>query len=89
MRLGLEEWPWSRATGLNRDTMTAGLHELDTLEGAPAKRVRKAGGRRRRIVETDPTLVIDLDALINSATRGDPESPLRGTSNSTLKLAAA
>ena len=31
----------------------------------------------------------DLDALINPVTRGDPESPLRWTSKSAEKLAAA
>jgi len=34
-----------------------------------------------------PTLLSDLDALVEPATRGDPESPLRWTCKSTRKLA--
>ncbi len=79
----------SRATGLTRDTVTAGLQELDNPEAVPVNRIRKAGGGRRRLVDKDPTLLADLDALINPATRGDPESALRWISKSTQKLAAA
>jgi Rhodopirellula transposase DDE domain len=37
----------------------------------------------------DPTLVRDLEALIEPTTRGDPESPLRWTCKSTRNLAEA
>jgi hypothetical protein len=39
-------------------------------------------------VQTDPTLVIDLESLVDPVTRGDPESPLRWTCKSKDKLAA-
>jgi Rhodopirellula transposase DDE domain len=39
--------------------------------------------------ETDPQLVKDLQKLVESSTRGDPESPLLWTSKSTTKLAEA
>src|SRR5258708_16592585 len=35
----------------------------------------------------DPTLIVDLEALVESATRGDPQSSLRWTSKSTRELA--
>jgi hypothetical protein len=38
---------------------------------------------------SDPTLVRDLEALIEPTTRGDPMSPLRWTCKSTRQLAAA
>ena len=41
------------------------------------------------MVETDPLVVEDLDRLIDPATRGDPESPLRWTSKSLGKLRVA
>ena len=39
------------------------------------------------MVDTDATLLSDLDNLIEPTTRGDPESPLRWTCKSTRKLA--
>jgi Rhodopirellula transposase DDE domain len=41
------------------------------------------------VVELDPGVLRDLDALIEPATRGDPESPLRWTSKSLAKLREA
>jgi hypothetical protein len=82
----------AHATGLSRVTITAGLAELDMPareRGREAGRVRRAGGGRRPSAETDPGLVAALDALVEPATRGDPESPLRWTSTSTRRLAAA
>jgi DNA-binding phage protein len=77
----------SRATGVSRPTITAGLEELADPSLVDMKRVRRAGGGRKRTVDTDPTLVQDLESLIEPSTRGDPESPLRWTSKSVRKLA--
>lgn len=57
-------------------------------EAIDTTRIRKPGGGRKRTTATDPTLVSDLEMLIDPATRGNPESPLRWT-KSTRKLAAA
>ncbi len=40
------------------------------------------------MAQTDPELLAALEALVEPATRGDPESPLRWTCKSTAKLAA-
>jgi hypothetical protein len=78
------------ATKLSRPTITAGLRELElparqrTVE---ASRVRRPGGGRRLLTETDPGLVAALEALIEPTTRGDPESALRWTCKSTRRLA--
>jgi len=45
------------------------------------------GGGRKRTVDKDPTLLADLERLIEPTSRGDPESPLRWTSKSVRKLA--
>jgi len=50
-------------------------------------RVRRAGGGRKKTVETDATLKEDLERLIDPVTRGDPESPLRWTCKSVRRLA--
>lgn len=55
---------------------------------ATPKGIRAPGGGRKRLVDTDATLLADLDALVEPTTRGDPMSPLRWTCKSTTHLAA-
>ena len=78
------------ATGLSRTTITAGLWELDLparRRAAEATRVRRPGGGRKRLTETDAGLWAALEALLEPATRGDPQSPLRWTCKSIRRLA--
>jgi hypothetical protein len=81
----------SLATGLARDTIVAGRRELEHRRAHPAEavamRIRRPGGGRKPLTETDPGLQQALDALVDPATRGHPESPLRWTCKSTSKLA--
>jgi hypothetical protein len=80
----------ARATGLSRPTITVGLRELEQPRRqrlADAGRVRRPGGGRKTLVETDPKLLTALEALLDPVTRGDPESPLRWTCKSTRRLA--
>lgn len=73
-----------RATGIARNTIYQGIRELKdpaTLE-AGSGRSRRAGGGRKKAVDTDPELRSTLEALIEPVTRGDPESPLRWTCKS-------
>jgi hypothetical protein len=78
-----------RATGISEGTVRRGLAELDAGEELEPERVRRAGAGRPGILEREPGLSDALDALIDPVTRGDPESPLRWTSKSAAKLAAA
>jgi Rhodopirellula transposase DDE domain len=78
-----------RATGISESTVRRGIAEVESGQRAPAGRVRRPGAGRKPIVEVDPTLPADLDGLIEPATRGDPESPLRWTSKSIAKLTGA
>jgi hypothetical protein len=81
----------SAATGLARNTITVGIHDLEHRRAHPeepiAARVRNPGGGRKRATEIDPGLQAALDALVDPVTRGHPESPLRWTCKSTSKLA--
>jgi hypothetical protein len=81
----------SDATGMSPNTIRKGLAELVARESDPAAevsaRLRKPGGGRKRLTETDPQLSVALDRLVAPLTRGDPESPLRWTCKSTRHLA--
>jgi len=78
-----------RATGISRSTIARGMREVGSGQSdeLPPGRTRRAGGGRRRTADKDPTLLIDLDALVEPATLGDPEGPLRWTSKSLRHLA--
>jgi hypothetical protein len=79
------------ATGLSPTTIRRGLGELSTREANPSvavsERIRREGGGRKWQTELDPGLTNALERLIEPATRGDPESPLRWTCKSTPQLA--
>jgi transposase len=81
----------AQATGLSRTTIQTGLHELkhpqEGDDDLPAQRIRHAEAGRPLLKEADPTLVHDLEALVEATTRGDPQSPLRWTCKSTRHLA--
>lgn len=78
----------SKATGVSNDTISKGIRELnDAPEVIESGKIRKPGGGRKKLVETDVTLLSDLNVLIEPTTRGDPESPLRWTCKSTRNLA--
>jgi transposase len=80
----------ARATGVSRRAIRAGVKELKARGAAALApgRIRRPGGGRKRTLDQDPTLLTDLEKLIEPTTRGDPESPLRWTCKSVRRLAA-
>ena len=80
------------ATGLARNTILAGVREVQHRQRYPrskvSARIRRNGGGRKRLTQTDPGLQQALEILVDPATRGHPECPLRWTCKSTAKLAA-
>ena len=76
----------NRATRISKKTIHKGLSEIKNDKTLETKRIRKVGGGRKKITSHDNKLLQDLDRLIDPATRGDPESPLRWTSKSLRKL---
>lgn len=76
----------ARAAGLSRPTLHHALKEL-TAEPVAVPRVRRSGGGRTRLCDTDPAIRAALEALRDPMTRGDPLSPLRWTCKSTRQLA--
>ena len=77
----------AQATGIARSTIIRGLKEPRARHGAPAGRVRRPGGGRKRATAVDPGLRMALESLVDPVSRGDPESPLRWTCKSTRVLA--
>jgi transposase len=82
----------SRAIGLTRPTITAGLKELgdakELVSLAQPQRVRRAGAGRPSASALDAHLMSALETLVEPATRGHPMSPLRWTCKSVRVLSA-
>jgi hypothetical protein len=76
-----------RATGLAISTIRRGIEELSSANRPPQDRVRRVGGGRKATTATDPSLLKDLEALLEPSTRGHPEGPLRWTIKSVRRLA--
>ena len=77
----------SKTTGVSRQVIRQGLRELKQSATHPTGRIRRPGGGRKKAKQKDPTLVRDLETLVEPTTRGDPESCLRWTCKSVRKLA--
>lgn len=74
-----------RETGISRRAIHAGLKELS--RALSPGQVRRPGAGRKQLTETQPALLAALDMLVEPATRGDPETPLRWTCQSLRRLA--
>ena len=76
----------AKVAGVGENMVSRGVSELDSGV-APLGRVRRPGGGRKRLSDTDSGLAVALLALVEPDVRGDPSSPLRWTTKSTRKLA--
>jgi len=79
----------ARATGISVPTIRRGIAELESGERLDPGRVRRPGGGRHALTDTDPMLLKDLERLVSESCRGDPESLLLWTSKGVRQLAAA
>jgi hypothetical protein len=83
----------TEATGIRKKRIAHGIRDLALLRESPPseaprqQRVRRPGAGRKRLTDKDPTLMSDLDLLVDPVTRGDPQSPLRWTCKSVRRLA--
>ncbi len=83
-----------RATGVALNVLGKGIAEVRAIENGAAPslsvtRSRRPGGGRKKETERDPALLSDLKVLVESTTRGDPESPLLWTARSQRNIVAA
>jgi transposase len=77
----------ARASGISENTIRAGLREIESGEWIGTARIRRAGGGRKRINDTHPTLVDDLERLVAHGARNSLDQPW--TAKSLRKLADA
>lgn len=69
------------ATGMSRTTIRVGRAELRSgVARSDVVSVRRPGGGRPAIEQTQSDIIPALENLVEPVTRGDPESPLRWTS---------
>src|SRR5262249_14157337 len=76
-----------RATGLSSRTLARGLRELEFGETAPLGRIRRPGGGGEADAALDRGLMSALGAVVQRATKGEPQPPLRWTCKGTRRLA--
>lgn len=76
-----------KATGISKKTIRKGIKELQDSNLSKYKTVRKKGAGRKKAIDKQQGLSESLESLVDPATCGDPESPLRWTSKSVRKLA--
>src|SRR5215213_7367026 len=79
----------SAATGLARSTIRRAIVGLQGGSNPIGSRVRRPGGGRKRAVALQPGLPAALEALVEDAIRGGPETPLRWVSRSQRQIARA
>jgi transposase len=84
----------ARATGMAPSVIGRGIAEVRALESGAApnlepSRSRRPGAGRKKATEKDPQLLPALKALVESTTRGDPESSLLWTARSQRNIVDA
>lgn len=78
----------AREAGVSKNTVKRGLKELEAGESyRPGERIRKAGGGRKKVVESDATLLADLEQELEP--KGDPMSFVQWTTKSLGHLVQA
>ncbi len=78
----------AREAGVSLNTVKRGLWELEAGESyQPGERIRKVGGGKKKMVETDATLLADLEQELEP--KGDPMSLLQWTCKSLDHLVKA
>src|SRR3989338_6602550 len=75
----------ARLSMADRKTVRKGIVELK--DPPPLGRVRREGGGRKKITEKDPTLIEDIESLVEP--KGDPMSLVRWTTKSLAHLTFA
>src|SRR3990167_1187854 len=75
----------AKKAGVSKNTIKRGIREIENGDTYRiGERIRNAGGGRKKIVDTDSTLLADLDRLID--TKGNPMTFVKWTTKSVAHL---
>jgi transposase len=78
----------ARQAGVSRNTIYSGLREIESGDiYRPGQRIRKRGAGKKKLSDMDPTLLRDLESILEP--KGDPMSHLRWTTKSLAHLVEA
>ncbi len=67
---------WYERRGFRGSTVERSLQELKSGELLDPERTRRPGGGRKPATERDPSLLRDLESLVEARGVGRPDSPL-------------
>ncbi len=76
----------ARVSGLAINTVRRGFAEVTESADANLQRIRREGGGRKTLTESQPELLASLENLVSPVTRGDPRRPLLWTCKSVRHL---
>ncbi len=77
----------AKLSGADWKTVQRGVKELKGERARVQGRIRQVGGGRKKVTETDPTLLRDLEELLEP--KGDPMSLIKWTTHSLTHLVNA
>jgi transposase len=75
-----------KATSIARNTIYSGIKDIDVTNQLDISKLRQSGAGRKTLVSKNPNIMKDLEEVLESSSRGDPESPLRWTCKSVRNL---
>ena len=84
----------SNLTGVHRNTISAGIKDLNSNEILTTKDdkyfcTRHEGGGRKNITETQPGIIDAINKIVDGDSYGNPENPLRWTTKSLRNIEKA
>ena len=76
-------------TGVSRSAIHGGIREIKSNDEiiADKDKIRRAGGGRKKVIETKPEIASQILEIVESHTKGDPERALIWTSKSLRNIA--
>ncbi|PIN88792.1 ISAzo13 family transposase, partial [Candidatus Pacearchaeota archaeon CG10_big_fil_rev_8_21_14_0_10_35_13] len=79
----------NKLTGRAMDTIRKGMKEIKSGKNIKSEmgRLRKEGGGRKKILDKNPEVKIDIENILEENTAGDPMSKLKWTNKSTYTIA--
>ena len=75
-----------KLTGMSHHTVIKGMKEVRNTKRKPTIRLRREGGGRKKIIDKNPNVKIEIENILEENTAGDPMSRLKWTNKSTYTI---